>query len=82
MAKSGEAISPKIDVVIDPVEGNALKKSAAGLKVIIPAAAEYSIVKDESSSDYAAVYHLTKDGANVGASINIPKDMVVSSGSL
>lgn len=82
LAKSGEAISPKIDVVIDPVEGNALTKSAAGLKVTIPAAAEYSIVKDESSSDYAAVYHLTKDGANVGASINIPKDMVVKSGAV
>lgn len=82
LAKSGEAISPKIDVVIDPVEGNALEKSAAGLKVIIPAAAEYSIIKDKSSSDYAAVYHLTKDGTNVGASINIPKDMVVKSGAV
>lgn len=82
LAKSGEAISPKIDVVIDPVEGNALSKSAAGLKVTIPAAAEYSIVKEKSSSDYAAVYHLTKDGANVGASINIPKDMVVKSGAV
>ena len=82
LLRSGEAISPKIDVVIDPVEGNALSKSATGLKVTIPAAAKYSIVKDESSSDYAAVYHLTKDGANVGASINIPKDMVVKSGAV
>ena len=82
LAKSGEAISPKIDVVVDPISGNALTKSAAGLKVTIPAAAEYSIVKDESSSDYAAVYHLTKNGANVGASINIPKDMVVKSGAV
>lgn len=82
LAKSGEAISPKIDVVIDPAEGNALSKSSTGLKVTIPAAAEYSIVKDKSSSDYAAVYHLTKNGANVGASINIPKDMVVKSGAV
>ena len=82
LAKSGAETSPKIDVVIDPVSGNALSNSAAGLKVIIPAAAEYSIIKDESSSDYAAVYHLTKDGANVGASINIPKDMVVKSGAV
>lgn len=82
LAKSEDAISPKIDVVVDPVAGNALSKSATGLKVIIPAAAEYSIVKDEASSDYAAVYHLTKDGANVGASINIPKDMVVKSGAV
>ena len=82
LEKSGDAISPKIDVVIDPISGNALSKSATGLKVIIPAAAEYSIIKDESSSDYAAVYHLTKGGANVGASINIPKDMVVKSGAV
>lgn len=82
LEKSGDAISPKIDVVIDPASRDVLSKSAAGLKVTIPAAAEYSIVKDESSSDYAAVYHLTKDGANVGASINIPKDMVVKSGAV
>ena len=82
LAKSESVTSPKIDVVIDPISGNALTKSATGLKVIIPAAAEYSIVKDESSSDYAAVYHLIKDGANVGTSINIPKDMVVKSGAV
>ena len=82
LEKSGAETSPKIDVVIDPASGNALSKGAAGLKVTIPAAAEYSIIKDESSSDYAAVYHLTKDGANVGASINIPKDMVVKSGAV
>lgn len=80
LEKSESVTSPKIDVVIDPVEGNALSNSSTGLKVIIPAAAEYSIIKDESSSDYAAVYHLTKNGANVGTSINIPKDMVVKSG--
>jgi hypothetical protein len=39
----------------------------------------YNIVKDDTS-DYAATYHLTKDGVNVGAAINIPKDMVVKSG--
>ena len=82
LAKSESVTSPKIDVVIDPISGNALTKSATGLRVVIPAAAEYSIVKDESSSDYAAVYHLTKNGANVGTSINIPKDMVVKSGAV
>lgn len=82
LEKSGAETSPTIDVVIDPVSGNALTKSATGLKVIIPAAAEYSIIKDESSSDYAAVYHLTKGGEPVGASINIPKDMVVKSGAV
>lgn len=43
---------------------------------------EYSIVKAADSGDYAAVYNLTKDGSIVGASINIPKDLVVKSGSV
>ena len=51
------------------------------LKVNFPKAAEYSIAKDEEAqSGYAATYHLTKDGTNVGSAINIPKDMVVKSG--
>lgn len=40
---------------------------------------EYSIAKD-ATSEYAATYHLTKDGVNIGTAINIPKDMVVESG--
>lgn len=39
----------------------------------------YTLTKS-TSTDYAAVYHLQKDGANVGEVINIPKDMVVESG--
>lgn len=46
----------------------------------LPAGDVYSITKEESSADYAAVYHLTKNGENTGTAINIPKDMVVSSG--
>lgn len=39
----------------------------------------YTLTKS-TSTDYAAVYHLQKDGVNVGEAINIPKDMVVESG--
>lgn len=39
----------------------------------------YTLTKS-TSTDYAAVYHLQKDGANIGEAINIPKDMVVESG--
>ena len=42
----------------------------------------YDIVKDTDSGDYAAIYHLTKDGANTGAAINIPKDLFVKSGEI
>ena len=41
---------------------------------------EYSIVKDTTAQDgFIATYHLTKDGANVGTAINIPKDYLVKS---
>lgn len=79
---TGTKANKTIAAKVDPVAGNALTVGEAGLKVTIPAAAEYSIVKDETSGDYAAVYHLTKGNVNVGAAINIPKDMVVKSGSV
>ena len=42
----------------------------------------YAIRKDDSSTDYAAVYYLTKDGVDQSVAINIPKDMVVQSGTV
>lgn len=74
--------APKIGVQVSAAAGNALSLDTDGFKVIIPSNPEYSVVKDADSGDYAAVYHLVKDGANVGAAINIPKDMVVKSGSV
>ena len=79
---TGTKANKTIAAKIDPAEGNALTVGEAGLKVTIPAAAEYSITKAADSGNYAAVYHLTKDGTEVGAAINIPKDMVVKSGSV
>lgn len=77
---AGTATAKTVGVKLDPDASNAIKLGEAGLKVVIPAAAEYSIVKAVDSGDYAAVYNLTKGGEVVGASINIPKDMVVKSG--
>lgn len=77
---AGTATAKTVGVKLDPDATNAIKLGEAGLKVVIPAAAEYSIVKAVDSGDYAAVYNLTKDGEVVGTSINIPKDMVVKSG--
>lgn len=42
----------------------------------------YDIVKDADSGNYAAIYHLTKDGTNTGAAINIPKDLFVKEGKI
>ena len=79
---AGTATTPTVAVKLDPSADNALKLNEAGLKVEIGAAPEYTIVKAEDSGEFAAVYNLTKDGTIVGASINIPKDIVVKSGSV
>ena len=78
----GTATAPTVGIKLDPAVGNAATLSAAGLKVTIPAAAEYTIAKKADSGDFAAVYQLTKDGTPVGVDINIPKDMVVKSGAV
>lgn len=65
------------------VNGTAQTITNKAVDITIPAAAEYTIVKDNQAAEgYAATYHLTKDNVNVGAAINIPKDMVVSSGTV
>ena len=74
--------SVMLEVKLSSDDDNALEIAADGLKVVVPDAAEYSIVKAADSGEYAAVYNLTKDGEIVGASINIPKDLVVKSGSV
>ena len=76
----GTATAPTVKVAISADAGNALTLAGDGLKVVVPAADVYAITKDTSSSDYAAVYHLTKNGTKVDVPINIPKDMVVESG--
>ena len=80
----GNATAPTIQVQISKDSDNALSLATDGLKVVVPDVThpEYSIVEDKTSTEYSAIYHLTKDGANVGAAINIPKDMVVKSGTV
>lgn len=80
----GTATAPTVGVQLSKDEGNAITLEADGLKVLVPEVThpEYSIVADSNPGAFSAVYHLTKDGANIGAAINIPKDMVVKSGSV
>ena len=80
----GTATAPTVGVQLSKGEGNVLTLEADGLKVLVPEVTppEYSIVADSNPGAFSAVYHLTKDGANVGSAINIPKDMVVKSGSV
>lgn len=51
-------------------------------KPTIPNVPVYTIEEVSATSGYLKTYQLKKDSAYVGAKINIPKDMVVSSGSV
>lgn len=82
---AGSATKPSVAVKISKAAGNALSLADDGLKVEIPEVKvpKYSLVKDEKAANGdIATYHLTKDGVNEGVAINIPKDLVVSSGSV
>lgn len=80
----GTATAPIVKVAISAGEDNALSLADDGLKVVVPDVThpEYTIAKKTDAGDYAAVYQLTKDGVAVGVDINIPKDIVVKSGSV
>ena len=82
---AGSATKPSVAVKVSKAAGNALSLADDGLKVEIPEVKipKYSLVKDTTAADGdIATYHLTKDGVNEGVAINIPKDLVVSSGSV
>ena len=83
----------KVGVKISPKTGNQLQlvNTTGEEGLYIPEAAAqdtYTIIKDDNSGDYAAIYHLQKTPngtgtpVNVGPAINIPKDMVVESGTV
>ena len=85
--------SNEIQVRISPDAGNLLQLrtngNSAGLYV--PPGGDpdtYAVIRDTTSTDYSAVYRLMKyaqgtgAGIQVGVDINIPKDMVVQSGTV
>ena len=65
------------------VNGTELTITNKEVNVSVPAQSVYSLAKlATAQSGYAATYQLTKDGTKVGEYINIPKDLVVQSGSV
>lgn len=82
---AGSATKPSVAVKVSEAADNALSLANDGLKVEIPEVKvpKYSLVRDEiAANGDVATYHLTKDGVNEGVAINIPKDLVVASGSV
>lgn len=65
------------------VNGSPVAPSGKTVNITIPADAQYAIAKLPTATEgYAASYQLQKDGAPAGVNIDIPKDMVVQSGSV
>ena len=82
IAIAGTTTNPTVGVRLSADTDNTLTLAHDGLKVVVPTVAEYSIVKSDNPGEYASVYNLTKDGVVVGVPINIPKDIVVKSGTV
>lgn len=71
----------KIETIL--LNGKALQIVNKQVSIELPAASEYGLAKAATATaGYSATYYLTKDGEQVGEKINIPKDMVVQSGSV
>ena len=65
------------------VNGTELAIVSKEVNISLPAQPVYSLSKlATAQSGYSATYQLTKDGTKVGEYINIPKDLVVQSGSV
>ena len=70
---------------IEKIKLNGVELSVVSKEVNIELkeGSEYSIIKQATpESGYSATYQLTKDSVAIGEKINIPKDMVVQSGSV
>lgn len=67
--------------VINAIKVNGVEQDVTDKAVDIPVPG-YTIEKAADSGDYAAIYQFKKDGVATGVAINIPKDMVVQSGSV
>ncbi len=77
----GTATAPTIGVKVSQAEGNALSLASDGLKVEVPTATDYTVAIAETSPEgYAKAYTITQTATGLNTTINIPKDMVVSSG--
>lgn len=80
---TGTTTAKTLELKLSAEEGNVLEKKTDGLFATVPAAVVYDIKKLETATaGMAASYQLTKDGVVTGAVIDIPKDMVVQSGSV
>lgn len=81
LADDGKVVT--VAVKVSKETGNALSTKTDGLFVGDIKVPEYTLAKlDEATAGMGSSYQLKKDGTVVGATIDIPKDLVVKSGSV
>lgn len=81
LADDGKVVT--VAVKVSKETGNALSTKTDGLFVGDIKVPEYTLAKlDEATAGMGSSYQLKKDGIVVGATIDIPKDLVVKSGSV
>lgn len=81
LADDGKVVT--VAVKVSKETGNALSTKTDGLFVGNIKVPEYTLAKlDEATAGMGSSYQLKKDGTAVGATIDIPKDLVVKSGSV
>lgn len=78
----GTAASPTIGVKISEDSDNSLELAEDGLKVVSSGeSTDYTVTINESTSEeYSKIYNIQQAASGLNTFINIPKDMVVSSG--
>lgn len=78
----GTAASPTIGVKISEDSDNSLELVEDGLKVVSSGeSTDYTVTISESTSEeYSKIYNIQQVASGLNTFINIPKDMVVSSG--
>lgn len=85
LTASGIEITTITGLNINEAAATNVQEALEALKALIDNAENNSavtVVQDQNSGNYAAVYHIQQNGVNVGVPINVPKDLVVQSGSV
>jgi hypothetical protein len=80
---SGTTTSKTIKANISKEANNNLELKEDGLYVNVPAGTDYTVTVTESTPEgYAKAYTIAQQATGLSTTINIPKDMVVESGSV
>lgn len=77
-----DASNINVDDTVEIKQTVKTKLEALGIEIQNITVPEYSIKESTTTAGYSKTYSLTKDGAEVGVKVNIPKDLVINKGTV